>query len=104
MTPRPFATLRAVVAEVYGITEANIGGRRRWRKYVYPRQMLACAARELLRWSFPRIGKEMGQDHTAVIYSHKKVLMRLESDEVSQRKLRQITSEYARRMIMEKAA
>lgn len=104
MNQRPFATLRAVVAEVYGITEANIGGRRKERRYTYPRQMLACAARELLGWSFPRIGKEMGHDHTSVIHSHRQAMLRLESDELSQRRFRQIANEYARRMIMEKAA
>lgn len=104
MNPHPFATLRAVVAEVYNVTEANIEGRRKERKFSYPRQMLACAARELLDWSFPRIGREMGHHHTSVIHAHRKVTLRLKSDEVSQRKLRQITNEYARRMIMEDAA
>lgn len=104
MTPRPFATLRAVVAEVYNVTEANIGGRRRERKYTYPRQMLACAARELLGWSYSRIGREMGHDHTSVIHSHRQAMLRLESDELARRRFRQIANEYARRMIMGEAA
>lgn len=104
MTPRPFATLRAVVAEVYGITEANIAGRRRERRYTYARQMLACAARELLGWSFARIGREMGHDHTSVIYSHRKAMLRLETDPVSQHRMAQIMAEFSRRMTMKEAA
>lgn len=104
MTPRPFATLRSVVAEVYGITEANIAGRRRERQYSYPRQMLACAARELLGWPFTRIGREMGHDHTSVIHSHRKAMLRLETDEYAQLRMAQIMTEYARRMTMKEAA
>lgn len=104
MNHRPFATLRAVVAEVYCVTEKDIKGRQKWLKHTRPRQMLACAARELLGWSFPRIGKEMGHDHTSVIHSHRQAMRRLESDELSQRRFRQIANEYARRMIMGEAA
>lgn len=104
MTPRHFATLRAVVAEVYGVTERSISSRRTDRSAAYPRQMLACAARELLRWSFPRIAMEMSRDHTTIMYAHCQAMRRLETDELSQRRMAQITQEYARRMIMGEAA
>lgn len=104
MTPRPFATLRAVVAEVYGIPSMRLVGRHVSRKYTRPRQVLACLCRELFGMTYPEIGALMERDHTTIMYARRCVMKRMYSDDMTRFRVKRITQEYARRMIMGEAA
>ena len=104
MTPRPFATLRAVVAEVYGIPETKLVGRNVGRKYSRPRQVLACLCRELFGMSYAEVGALIDRDHTTVIYARRCVMKQLGDSDITRFRVSRITQEYARRMIMGEAA
>ena len=103
MTPRPFATLRAVVAEVHGITSDQLVGQRQGLKYSHPRQMLACLARELFGMSFVQIGKLMGRDHTTISHAQRAVRKRMAVDEMTRHRVRRVLAEYTHRMVMKGA-
>jgi len=104
MKNRPFATLRSVVAEVYGVEESKILSRSREQVHTYPRQVLACAACEFLRWSQSRIAREMGLERSTVAKARTVTLKRLRSDGATKIRVELIGREYARRMIMGEAA
>ena len=104
MTPRPFATLRAVVAEVYGIPQIKLVGRNVERKYSRPRQVLACLCRELFGMTYEEVGQLIDRDHTTVIYARRCVMRQLQVNDITRFRVHRITQEYTRRMIMGEAA
>lgn len=104
MTPRPFATLRAVVAEVYGVPTMRLVGRHVSRKYAGPRHVLACLSRELFGMSYTQIGALMERDHTTIMYARRSVMKRMDSDDMTRFRVKRITQEYTRRMIMGETA
>ena len=54
-------------AEHHGVTVADIKGRSRLGPVVAARQDVFLALREA-GWSFPRIGRAMGRDHSTVMH------------------------------------
>lgn len=100
MTPRPFKTLRSVVAEVFNVPAEKIAGRDTCRRFSVPRQTLAFAAGELAGLNTTQTARLMGQDHTNIVHARKRVARRLEEDEALRRRMGWIRSEYARRMLV----
>lgn len=56
-----------LVGERYGIDKATMIGRCRKRKIARPRMMVMTLAREVTGASLPRIGQQLGRDHTTVL-------------------------------------
>lgn len=68
------ADIQKTVCKYYGITLAEMKGKKRNKHIVLPRQIAMYISRELTDNSLPKIGKEFGgKDHTTVIHAHEKI-------------------------------
>ena len=66
--------IKRVVAEFFGISKNYLGGKRRVKKVVFPRQVAMFLAREMTKRSLLEIGGFFGgRDHSTVIHSCDKV-------------------------------
>ena len=74
--------IQEVVAEHYGLTIADLNGRKRTQNIVFPRQIAMYLCRKLLEnQSLPSIGTAFGdRDHTTVMHSCNKISGELEND------------------------
>ena len=73
--------IQKVVADHYGISVADIKGKKRDRKYVIPRQNALYIAGQLTEYSLTDLGNEFGgRDHTTVMHSRNKVEDQLKTD------------------------
>ena len=67
-------TIKAEVAEYYGITIKDMDSSKRSRNLVVPRQVAMYLCKEMTDNSLPQIGKEFGgRDHTTVLHACKKI-------------------------------
>lgn len=81
---KPLTPTRIIetVARYYGITVADIKGKKRRKEIVNPRQVGMYLTRELTDLSFPKIGEEFGnKNHSTVIHAYEKIHDALESNE-----------------------
>ena len=79
------------VANFYGITQADITGKKRVKNIVIPRQIAMNLARELTDNSLPKIGKEFGgKDHTTVLHAIDKIEKLLQTDQQLQHDIDQL--------------
>lgn len=68
------STIQQKVCKHFGITLAEMKGKKRTKEIVLPRQVAMYLSRELTDNSLPKIGKEFGgKDHTTVIHAHEKI-------------------------------
>lgn len=73
--------IQKVVAEKYGLSLADIKGKKRNKNIILPRQFALYIARELTEYSTTELGIEFGgKDHTTVMHSCEKVEKMLISD------------------------
>lgn len=80
----------AAGAEIFGLSVAEIRGRAQPQRIVRGRHAIVWCAREVLRESFPRIGKAMGRDHTTVMSSYRRAQALIERDKVFQERIARI--------------
>lgn len=74
LTDKDSREIQKAVAEYYNISIESLLSKSRKADYVLPRQIAMYLTRELLKYSFPRIGDEFGgRDHTTVMYAVQKV-------------------------------
>lgn len=68
------STIQQKVCKHFGITLAEMKGKKRNKHIVVPRQVAMYLSREFTTNSLPKIGKEFGgKDHTTVIHAHEKI-------------------------------
>ncbi len=68
-------TILSILAEYFGVSLADLIGKKRNKELVYPRHMSMYILREDLDMSFPEIGREMGgKDHTTVMHGYNKIV------------------------------
>lgn len=65
---RPIAAVRRLVCLRYGVTRAEIVGRRRLSRLVRPRQVAFWLALKVTGASSSEIGRAFGRDHTTVLH------------------------------------
>lgn len=63
----------SVVSGYYKIPTEDLLGPRRHKEFVHPRQVMMYLLRYELNFSFPKIGRELGKDHTTVMHGVGKV-------------------------------
>lgn len=74
-------TIQQKVCKHFGITLAEMKGKKRTKHIVVPRQVAMYLSREYTTSSLPKIGKEFGgKDHTTVIHAHEKIQKLMEED------------------------
>ncbi len=67
-------SIQEIVAEYFGITLADILGKRRDQRVVRPRQVAMYLCKEMIGASYPEIGLQFGgKDHTTVMHAYRKV-------------------------------
>ncbi len=83
--------IQRAAAEYFGIGMKELLSGRRHRGVSQPRMLAMFVTRELLRLSYPEIGRRFGgRDHTTVISAHRKIEAQLPHDERLQRALESI--------------
>jgi chromosomal replication initiator protein len=81
-----------IVANYYGITNAELISKGRAPKIAYPRQVATFLAKQLTDKSLQEIGMKMGKrDHATVIYSIKKLEQMLEIDSAIAAEINKLT-------------
>lgn len=84
-------TVVRVVADYYGLTEADILGRSRAARVAEPRQVVMYLLREETDASFPAIGEALGgRDHTTVLHGCDKISRLVDQDAKLRRDIMQI--------------
>ncbi len=74
-------TIQQKVCKHFGITLAEMKGKKRTKHIVIPRQVAMYLSREYTTSSLPKIGKEFGgKDHTTVIHAHEKIQKLMKED------------------------
>lgn len=82
-----------IIAEFYGITEAEIYEKTRKKAVVKPRQVIMYILREDFDVSYPTIGEKLGgKDHTTVMHSYEKIKSDLKKDSSLVREISQLRS------------
>ena len=66
--PTPFMDILRDVCKSQGVTRDEIFSRNRNKKLVMTRAVIYDRIRKELGWSYPRIGKIFGRDHTTVLH------------------------------------
>jgi len=66
--PTPFMDILRDVCKSQGVTRDEIFSRNRNKKLVMARAVIYDRIRKELGWSYPRIGKIFGRDHTTVLH------------------------------------
>lgn len=75
------STIQQKVCKHFGITLAEMKGKKRNKHIVVPRQIAMYLSREFTSSSLPKIGKEFGgKDHTTVIHAHEKIQKLIKED------------------------
>lgn len=85
VSPIKIATPKKIiqaVAEFYDLKKRDLEGPSRRREIVKPRQIAMYLLREVLKCSYPFIGKKLGgRDHTTAIHSCEEIQKKIEKDE-----------------------
>gem|GEM_PF-3703701 len=79
-------------AKVFSISSEEIKEKTRRVGVAIPRQVAIYLLREVLKLSYPSIGRIFDMDHTTVIYAHRKVETVIKKDERMAKKVGKITS------------
>ncbi len=80
----------AAGAEAFGLRLEDMTGRAQPQRIVRARHAVVWCAREVLKESFPRIGKALRRDHTTVMSSYRRAQALLERDKTFQDGVRRI--------------
>jgi chromosomal replication initiator protein len=84
--------IQETVANYFNLRVEDLKSQRRTRNVAYPRQIAMYLSRKLTDMSLPKIGEEFGgRDHTTVIHAYEKISDGLNSDEVLQNTVNDIT-------------
>jgi len=88
-----------IVSIVSGVSEHDIRGRERYRKFIIPRYVFNYVARDILGITYMEIAKYMNNDHSTIIYSVNKVKTLIEvKDEIILPTLEKVVNEVTKLM------
>jgi chromosomal replication initiator protein len=74
-------TIFTLIAEHFGITTADIIGKKRNQELVYPRHVAMYILKEDMDMSYPQIGRELGgRDHTTIMHGYNKINAEIAED------------------------
>jgi len=73
--------IQKVVADNYQISISELKGKKRDKKYVFPRQVAIYIARELTEISYSELGNEFGgKDHSTIMHAYEKISENIKID------------------------
>lgn len=70
--PQTGRSIQLEYCERYGITLTDMLGPCRAKRFAVPRQEAMAEVRKRLGWSYPRIGKLFGKDHSTILWACRK--------------------------------
>ncbi len=74
-------TILSLSSEHFGLSVADLIGKKRNKELVYPRHILMYILKEELSLSYPQIGRELGgKDHTTIMHGYNKIIRELPSN------------------------
>lgn len=76
-----------IVSNYYQIPTEDLLGPRRHKEFVHPRQVMMYLLRNELEYSFPKIGRELGKDHTTVMHGVSKIEREIPSNATLQQEI-----------------
>ncbi|MCR5437598.1 MAG: chromosomal replication initiator protein DnaA [Treponema sp.] len=80
--------IQKVIAENYNISVSDLKGKKRDRKYAFPRQIAIYISRELTEISYTELGIEIGgKDHSTVMHAYNKIAEEIKTDSSLQAKI-----------------
>ena len=86
--------IQKVVAENYQISISDLKGKKRDKKYVFPRQVAIYIARELTEISYSELGNEFGgKDHSTIMHAYEKIAEGIKLDSSLEAKINIIIRE-----------
>lgn len=68
-----FEQITAIVSAYYHVDQTDLFGPRRHKEFVRPRQVMMYLLRHEANFSYPKIGRELGKDHTTVMHGVEKI-------------------------------
>ena len=73
--------IQKVIADNYQISISELKGKKRDKKYVFPRQIAIYIARELTEISYSELGNEFGgKDHSTIMHAYEKIAENIKLD------------------------
>ena len=73
--------IQKVIADNYQISISELKGKKRDKKYVFPRQVAIYIARELTEMSYSELGNEFGgKDHSTIMHAYDKIAENIKLD------------------------
>lgn len=86
-------TIRNAVCTAYGVSPRDFSSQRRTANLVRPRQVACYLAKEFSHFSFPVIGRHLGnRDHTTVMHGVRKITEKLKTDQKLQAEVAALTA------------
>ena len=83
-----------VVADNYQISVSDLKGKKRDKKYSFPRFIATYIAREITEYSFTEIGNELGgRDHSSIMHAYEKINERIQTDSSFKSKIKVMIDE-----------
>ncbi len=89
MNPTPEIVITEV-SRYFNIPEEEITGKNRSKDTVFPRQVAMYLTRDIVKTSYPDIGKIFGRDHSTVLHSVNKIEVQVKSNEAIKKQIRDI--------------
>lgn len=76
-----------IVSKHYHTPIQDLFGTRRHKELVHPRQIIMYLLRHELNFSFPKIGRELGKDHTTIMHGVEKIEYELPKNPILQQEI-----------------
>ncbi len=95
---RGFSVLAAEVASAFDVPVSHVFSERRTARIADARQLLYLMARDLLGWSYGRIGRHINRDHSTVIHGAQKASRRVYESPEEFERMKSILRSYTARM------
>ena len=84
-----------LVAAAYGMQPSDLRARTRMMHIVVPRHVAMYLLREVAEWSYPRIGRQLGYDHSSILHGCRNVMKRIADDPEAAAQIEQLMAQAA---------
>lgn len=72
--------IQKVVADNYNISVSELKGKKKDKKFAFPRQIAIYIIREITEMAYTEIGDEFGKDHSTIMHAYKSIEEKLKID------------------------
>lgn len=72
--------IQKVIADNYQISVSELKGKKKDKKYAFPRQIAIYIARKITEISYTELGNEFGKDHSTIMHNYEKIENQIKVD------------------------